>query len=165
MHADYFDKGSSVTRWRLQTGDRTVDVLPTSLPALSPEHAAVAVDDEGGAGVVGPVTASAPQAGPTLGGRKTAVIAFNFATDLRQTWTPAQIQGAIFTGAESTSAFFREESYDKLWLAGKAGNPDGDVFGWVTLPGSPATCDYRAGPGTPSSWPPRAGSALRGTST
>ena len=144
VHADYFDKGSSVTRWRLQTGDRTVDVLPTSLPALSPEHAAVAVDDEDrGAGVAGPVTAAAPQAGPTLGGRKTAVIAFNFATDLRQPWTPAQIKDAIFTGAESTSAFFREESYDKLWLAGKAGNPDGDVFGWVTLPvARRATCDY-----------------------
>jgi hypothetical protein len=40
-----------------------VDVLPTTLPALSPESAAVAIDDKDpGAGVAGPVTAAAPQA-------------------------------------------------------------------------------------------------------
>ena len=40
MHADYFDAGSSDTRWRLDTGGGTCDVLPTELPALTPGDAA-----------------------------------------------------------------------------------------------------------------------------
>jgi hypothetical protein len=142
VHADYFDEGRSDTRWQLDTGAETLSVLPTALPALTPERATVELADEPGPGLVGPVTASLPQAAPTLGGRKTAVIAFNFVSDLREPWTPALIEQSIFTGANSTSAFFREESYDKLWLAGKTGNLDGDVYGWYTLPTTPTSCDY-----------------------
>lgn len=36
---DYFGAGSSETAWTLETGDRTLSVLPTELPALSPEDA------------------------------------------------------------------------------------------------------------------------------
>lgn len=143
-HADYFDSGSSATQWQLDTGAETVDVLPTTLPALSPEGAAVAIDDKDpGAGVAGPVTAPTPQAAPALGGRKTAVIAFNFASSpTSQPWTVDQIRSSIFTASNSTSAFFQEESYNQLWLTGKAGNLDGDVYGWYTLPVAPTTCDY-----------------------
>ena len=89
VHADYFDAGSSITDWQLDTGASTLDVLPTSLPALSPESNQVALDDkEPGAGVAGPVTAAAPLAAPALGGRKTAVIAIKFASDsLTPPWT------------------------------------------------------------------------------
>jgi Gametolysin peptidase M11 len=144
VHADYFDAGSSVTDWRLDTGGSTLDVLPTTLPALSPENNTVALDDKDpGGGVAGPVTAASPQATPALGGRKTAVIAFNFATDpTNQPWTPAQIRSSIFTAGNSTSAFFKEETYDQLWLSGKAGNLDGDVYGWYTLPVAPTGCNY-----------------------
>jgi hypothetical protein len=142
VHADYFDAGSSVTQWQLDTGGQTVDVLPTSLPALSPGGDEVAIDDKDpGAGVVGPVTAASPQAAPELGGHKTAVIAFNFSNDTRTPWMPAQILSSIFTGANSTSAFFKEESYNQLWLEGKV-NPDGDVYGWYTLPVASSPCDY-----------------------
>ena len=94
VHADYFDAGSSITDWQLDTGASTLDVLPTSLPALSPHSNQVALDDKDpGAGVAGPVTAAAPQAAPALGGRKTAVIAFNFASDpTNQPWTIDQIR-------------------------------------------------------------------------
>jgi hypothetical protein len=145
VHADYFDGGSSATQWQLDTGAQTLDVLPTSLPALSPEDDSVAVDDEDpGAGVAGPVT-SASEAAPALGGRKTAVIAFNFASDsVTPPWTTGEIRASIFTAANSTSAFFKEESYNQLWLTGKAGNLDGDVYGWFTLPFTPSSCDYSA---------------------
>jgi Gametolysin peptidase M11 len=144
VHADYFDAGTSDTDWRLDTGSRTLDVLPTTLPALSPENDAVALDDEDpGAGVAGPVTTAAPLAAPALGARKTAVIAFNFVTNpTNQPWTVAQIRSSIFTAANSTSAFFKEETYNQLWLSGKAGNLDGDVYGWYTLPVAPTSCDY-----------------------
>ena len=144
VHADYFGAGTSVTDWRLDTGSRTLDVLPTTLPALSPESDAVALEDEDpGAGVAGPVTAAAPLAAPALGARKTAVIAFNFVTaPASQPWTVAQIRSSIFTAANSASAFFKEETYNQLWLSGKAGNLDGDVYGWYTLPVAPTSCDY-----------------------
>ena len=144
VHADYFDAGTSVTNWRLHTGEGTFDVLPTTLPALSAEHDGVALEDEDpGAGVAGPVTASSPQAAPALGAHKTAVIAFNFANDpTNQPWTIPEIRSDIFTAADSTSAFFKEETYNQLWLTGKAGNLDGDVYGWYTLPTVPTTCDY-----------------------
>jgi hypothetical protein len=143
VHADYFDAGSSITDWRLDTGASTLDVLPTTLPALSPESNQVALDDKDpGAGVAGPVTAAAAQAAPALGGHKTAVIAFNFVTaPTNQPWTPAQIKSKIFTASDSTSAFFKEETYNQLWLTGKT-DPSGDVFGWYTLPVAPTTCDY-----------------------
>jgi hypothetical protein len=142
VHADYFDAGSSITDWQLDTGASTFDVLPTSLPALGPESNRVALDDKDpGAGVAGPVTAAAPQAAPALGGRKTAVIAFNFATNpTAQPWSLATIESRIFTATDSTSAFFRDESYGQLWLTGKTGNLDGDVYGWYTLPAPPTGC-------------------------
>jgi Gametolysin peptidase M11 len=90
--------------------------------------------------VAGPVTNSI-QAAPALGGRKTAVIAFNFLSNPVQPWTTEQIRGAIFTNSNSASAFFAEESYGQLWLTGKTGNLNGDVFGWYTLP-APSSCDY-----------------------
>jgi hypothetical protein len=143
VHADYFDAGSSITDWQLDTGSSTLDVLPTTLPALSPGGNQVALDDKDpGAGVAGPVTAAAPQAAPALGGHKTAVIAFNFVTaPTNQPWTPAQIKSKVFTAGDSTNAFFKEETYNQLWLTGKT-DPSGDVFGWYTLPVAPTTCDY-----------------------
>jgi Gametolysin peptidase M11 len=142
VHADYFDAGSSVTQWQLDTGGRKLDVLPTRLPALTPEHDSVALDDKDpSASVAGPVTASSPQAAPALGPRKTAVIAFNFASNpTNQPWTTAAIRSSIFTAADSTSAFFKEESYNQLWLTGRTGNLDGDVYGWYTLPVAPTGC-------------------------
>lgn len=142
VHADYFDAGSSATQWQLDTGAATLDVLPTSLPALSPEHDSVTLDDEDpGAGVAGPVTASSPQAAPALGGRTTAVIAFNFADNPIQPWTLDEIEGRVFTDSNSASAFFKEESFNQLWLAGKDGNVNGDddVYGWYPLP-APTGC-------------------------
>jgi hypothetical protein len=143
VHADYFDAGVSDTDWRLDTAAGALPVLPTRVPALTPESSLVAIDDKDpGAGVAGPVTAAAPQAAPALGGRKTAVIAFNFLPTASQPWSIAEIRNRIFLNPNSTSAFFAEESYGALWLTGKDGNLDGDVYGWYTLP-PPTSCDYR----------------------
>ena len=95
MHADYFDEGSSTTDWRLDTGPQTLDVLPTTLPALSAEHDNVALTDQDpGAGVAGPVKAASAQATPALGGRKLAVIAFKFASDPRHPAVDAPTRSA-----------------------------------------------------------------------
>ena len=163
VHADYFDAGASTTDWRLDTGASTVDVLPTSLPALSPENNTVALDDKDpGAGVAGPVTMASPQAAPALGGHKTAVIAFNFATaPTNQPWTTAQITSKIFTASDSTNAFFKEETYNQLWLTGKTGNLDGDVYGWYTI-APPTGCNSNVDPYTWASNAATQASALNG---
>ena len=66
----------------LDTGDETLSVLPTELPALTPGHTDVQVEDQSEGGpVVGTVTPASVQSAPALGGRKLAVIVFNFAND------------------------------------------------------------------------------------
>jgi hypothetical protein len=143
VHADYFDAGVSDTRWRLDTGDETLSVLPTELPALAPGQTDVQVKGQSKDGsLVGAVSPASAQSPPALGGRKLGVIIFNFATDVRQPWTPAVVRQRVFTNSDSTSAFFSEESYNQLWLTGKTGNLDGDVYGYYTIAADNGTCDY-----------------------
>lgn len=142
LHADYFDEDMSSTHWQLETAHGTVGVLPTTLPALSQGHNEVVMEDQApGSAVAGPVQAAKAFASPVLGAHKVAVIAFNFLSDTSQPWTTAQIRSQIFTGAASTNAFFKEETYNQLSLTGKT-RSDGDVYGWYTLPIAPTTCDY-----------------------
>ncbi len=143
VHADYFDGGSSDTRWQLDTGEGMLRVLPTRIPALAPGEATVEVTGkQRGGSVVGSVSAASLQAAPALGARKLAVILFNFTADTRQPWTPAETRQRVFTNSTSTSAFFREESHNQFWLAGKTGNTDGDVYGWYTLNTPNDPCAY-----------------------
>jgi hypothetical protein len=145
LHADYFDAGRSETDWQLDTGAEILPVLPTRVPALAPESNEVEVTGtESDGAVVGAVRPPAPAAKPTLGGRKLAVIIVNFADDTRQPWTPATVRGRIFTDADSTSAFFKDESLNQLWLTGRTGNLDGDVYGYYTIPAAGGACNFTA---------------------
>jgi Gametolysin peptidase M11 len=142
IHADRFGEGESTTSWRLEQDGESVPVLPTALPALAPERAEVEVGGVAQDGaVVGSVSSATPEAAPMLGGRSLAVVLVNFAgVDERQPWTAAQVRERVFTGDESASNFFREESYGELWLTGKTGDPDGDVYGWYTIDRGPSGC-------------------------
>jgi hypothetical protein len=56
LHADYFDAGRSETHWQLDTGRELLRVLPTRLPALTPESNDVEVTGtESDGAVVGAV--------------------------------------------------------------------------------------------------------------
>jgi Gametolysin peptidase M11/Penicillin-Binding Protein C-terminus Family len=143
VHADNFDSGLSETRWRLRAKTGTVRVLPTELPAMAPGQTRVTVAGSREAGaIVGEVRPASSGPASLAGGRKLAVIVFNFAADSRQPWTPATVRQRVFTGGDSTSAFFREESHDGLWLTGRTGNLDGDVYGYYTIPASNGACNY-----------------------
>ena len=84
VHADYLDAGRSQTDWQLDTGREILPVLPTRVPALTPESNDVEVTGtESNGAVVGAVHPPALAAKPTLGGRKLAVIVVNFADDTR----------------------------------------------------------------------------------
>jgi hypothetical protein len=71
------------------------------------------------------------------------VLHFNFASDQRQPWTGDHVRQRIFTDADSTAAFYAEQSYGRTQLIGKL-RSDGDVFGWYTIAASPAVCDVNA---------------------
>jgi hypothetical protein len=143
--ADSFHAGHSETRWRLDTGKATVPVLPSEVPALAPGHNTVEFTGEREAGaVVGAARLVSPPVRAVLGGRKTAVIAINFADDTSQPSTPAQLRERVFTNPDSTSAFFREESHEQLWLTGKTGNLDGDVYGYYTIGAAGGGCSHNS---------------------
>lgn len=83
------------------------------------------------------------EAAPTSGTREllagppgpatTAVVLVNFAAPNNTTpVSPGAIKSTVFTGADSTSQFFQEQSDGAVSLTGIA-DPTGDVFGWWTL--------------------------------
>ena len=71
--------------------------------------------------------------------RKLAVFLFNFKNDDRQPITPDEVRRKIFTDRYSSRAFYKEQSYGVLDLVGKA-DPQGDVFGWYTIPAFNRPC-------------------------
>lgn len=89
------------------------------------------------------IEASAPIASPRLvgrGPRTVAVIMFNFVSLPATPWTAAEARAAVFTGPASLNVFEQEQSFGALALAGKV-RPDGDVYGWYTIPNGTAICD------------------------
>jgi M6 family metalloprotease-like protein len=70
----------------------------------------------------------------TFGEHKVAVILVNFQDLQTQPYTPAQAQDMTFN---TTSNFFRENSYGQTWLTG-------DVYGWFTIPVNSTSCDTSA---------------------
>ncbi len=73
--------------------------------------------------------------------KKVAVILFNFQDDTSQTATVEGAKDAIFTGARSLNTYYKEASFGLLGLKGIV-NPEGDVFGWYTIPYDNTGCSY-----------------------
>ena len=69
---------------------------------------------------------------PTL---TAAVILFNFAEDPRTPYTVEQARRVVFTGDPSVNTYWRESSFGRAGLTG-------DVFGWFTIPGPRAGCEF-----------------------
>ena len=78
----------------------------------------------------GPLAASANVAGT----QRVLVFLLNFTNDRSQPWTPAQVRDVVFSGASSVSAYFREQTFGHIDLAGT-------VLGWYPLGVDNATCD------------------------
>lgn len=73
--------------------------------------------------------------------RKVAVILANFSNDTSQPITKAAALDMVFTGAQSSNAYFKEMSFGIRSLVGKVA-PAGDVYGWYTIAASSTSCDY-----------------------
>ena len=81
----------------------------------------------------GDVTVLALSTSNTFGEQKTAVILVNFQDNPAVSYSAAAAYATTF---QTTSDFFRENSYGQTWLTG-------DVFGWFTLAmPSASNCDY-----------------------
>jgi hypothetical protein len=67
----------------------------------------------------------------TLGEHKVLVILVNFQDEQTQPYTTTQAADVAFN---TTSNYYRENSYGQTWLTG-------DVYGWYTIPVSSTNCD------------------------
>jgi hypothetical protein len=76
---------------------------------------------------------SAHSAAVATQAKKLAVILVNFLDNSSQPYTPEQVREAIWTGPRSVRAYYNEASFAQLEL-GSIHNPDGDVYGYYTIP-------------------------------
>jgi hypothetical protein len=144
LHAtivDDFRAGESTTRYTLKSGRQATVVRPTRLAAEPGDPVTVTGElrDDRLVGTVEATAASQPAAIPA-GPRKTAVLLIN-PSGGAEPWTQESARSEVFTGTNSASAFYEEESYGAISLTGKLRN-DGDVFGWFDVSASTAGCPY-----------------------
>ena len=74
----------------------------------------------------------------TFGERKVAVILVNFTDNAAQPFTPSQVNDAFFGSTNSSSSFFKENSFGQTWLSG-------NVLGWYNLPIPSTSPSYTVG--------------------
>jgi hypothetical protein len=79
----------------------------------------------------GDLQAMALASADTFGEQKVIVILVNFSDVNSQPYSAADASAVTF---QSTSDFYRENSYQQTWLSG-------NVYGWYTIPMTSATCD------------------------
>jgi len=144
---DDFASGTATTDYRLESNGRTSPLLPTGVVEAD-DGARVTVTGSREQGyVVGDVRARQAPARAVEGPRSLAVVLVNFSDDVREPWTRELVRSRLFTDANSTSAFFSEESYGRMSLVGR-NDAGGDVFGWYTVPGVPDPCDHNSWTGS-----------------
>lgn len=85
-----------------------------------------------------------PSSAPVLGANtqyKIAVILVNFQNDQSQPFTPDTVRQTTFTDTNTgVNAYYQVNSFDKYGFQGNL-RPDGDVFGWYTIPFNNTSCD------------------------
>jgi hypothetical protein len=72
--------------------------------------------------------------------RRVAVIMFNFPSNPVQPYTVSQVKDVLFYSSRAVDKYYREVSFGKMMLTGFS-QPDGDVFGWYTIPSDAVDCD------------------------
>jgi hypothetical protein len=144
LHAtvtDNFRTGESTTRYTLESGRQETVVRPTELAAEPGDRVVVTgeVRDDRLVGTV-EATAASQSAAIPAGARKTAVLLIT-PSGSAGPWSQELARSEVFTGANSASSFFEEESYGAFSLTGKL-REDGDVFGWFSVDASTPGCPY-----------------------
>ncbi|MES2970876.1 MAG: hypothetical protein V4702_00970 [Patescibacteria group bacterium] len=81
-----------------------------------------------------------PPTPPPASSKKVLVILFNFKNDRTKPFTTTQARQTVFTANNSSNAYLKETSYNKLGLTGRD-RVDGDVAGWYTVDYNNTSCD------------------------
>lgn len=126
---DDFARGESTTSYTVHSGGRATRLLPTEPVAASTGDRVVAEGSIHDGTLVGQVTQEqdlTPEA-DLAEPRKVAVLLIGFSGGSAP-WSRADARREVFIGERSANAFFAEESYGEISLAGKL-DPEGDVFG------------------------------------
>jgi hypothetical protein len=134
-HTDDFTHGRSTTRYLLVRGRHRTSLVLSRATRVRSGTAVVVKGRRVGSrlkGTLRPARSLLRAAGVPPGVRKTAVILVQFSAGT-QPLTPDAVRQRVFTDADSTNAYYREDSYGDVSLVGK-NRPDGDVFGWYTVP-------------------------------
>ena len=76
--------------------------------------------------------------------KKVAVILFNWQNNPVQPYTKDFAKGVTFTNTGSTNDYYKEISFNKVGFTGHL-SPEGDVFGWYTVPYDSTNCPYSSG--------------------
>lgn len=144
-HTDDFKHGRSKTLYRLVRGARHIPLKLTRAPRIRSGAAVVLNGRRAGSRLKGSLLALDSVRGKLVasvppGPRKTAVILVRFNSD-DPPWTPDYVRQRVFTDSDSTNAYYQEDSYGDVSLVGK-NRPDGDVYGWYTIPAPVADPDY-----------------------
>jgi len=75
---------------------------------------------------------------PSTGAQNTIVMMINFSNSASQPWSASSIDQLVFSGSQSSAAYYRENTFGSLEIGG-------DVVGWYTLPITNANCDGNYG--------------------
>jgi hypothetical protein len=156
-HSDDFKHGRSKTTYSLVRGGRHIPLELAHRPRIRSGAAVVLTGHRAGSRLKGSLRPLGTARGKLVasvppGPRKTAVILVQFDSNTPPS-TPDKVRQRVFTDADSTNAFYQQDSYGDVSLVGK-NRPDGDVYGWYTIDGpdpdpdpNPATnygCDVDA---------------------
>ncbi len=79
-----------------------------------------------------------PPATPVV--RRVAALIFNFSDLTTQPITPEEVRSQLFSGASSAKAYYEDNFYNWMTLQGLS-DPNGDVFGYYTIPSASSPCD------------------------
>jgi hypothetical protein len=136
-HSDDFARGRTHTSYRLVQGGRRIPLSIKRSPRIPSGTEVIVRGKRAGSRIRGTIrrrgiarAAAVTAPGP----RDTAVILVNFATDTRTPWTREAVSARFFTDPDSVNAFYSEQSYDDVSLAG-------DVYGWYTITPAAAGCN------------------------
>lgn len=137
-----------MSRLRATMAAAAAALVALSTPALAGVRIADTVDAHGN--LVGETTLVDPLATPTdaiqlqavrpdpvPGEHKVAVIPIQFSGQPAAPFTTDDLNQVVFTGTDSVDAYFRESSYQRLWLTGT-------VFPTVTVSADTTTCQQDA---------------------
>ena len=145
LHADYFEGGTTHFIWTLrqdsgESSELDLPIAPTELRSgmrvsvtgerntagIAPDS--IAVLAEAPAKTIGPVAAASTA--------KVLVILLNFKGTAKQPFTPAAVEGVVFSDASSIANYWKEVSFGNQLMTGT-------VTPWLTASFAiPATCDY-----------------------